>query len=188
MWQVPSFAELAKEAAWGYWQSMPEPMSREWFEKWWREHPQPEAWEAAARAVVAALDTPAPGVDEVVEAAWHLEEWLRDRLCRPCVLGRGEHDGCRGCRILSAQTDAREAVRAMLKAISYRSAAAGGDGPGPAQADPMVCSKCGRWLVFTRTPELVHYGRLDCPEHGFVRWAKKPAVKEGEGGSGRVGG
>jgi 5-methylcytosine-specific restriction endonuclease McrA len=34
--------------------------------------------------------------------------------------------------------------------------------------------KCGKDLVLTETPNLVHYGRLDCPEHGFIKWVKNP--------------
>jgi len=34
--------------------------------------------------------------------------------------------------------------------------------------------KCGLDLIFTLTPNLVHYGRLDCPKHGFIKWIKSP--------------
>lgn len=34
--------------------------------------------------------------------------------------------------------------------------------------------KCGFDLVFEPTPNLVHYGKVSCPKHGFIRWVKNP--------------
>ena len=34
--------------------------------------------------------------------------------------------------------------------------------------------KCGSILIFTETPNLTHYARLDCPEHGFIKWISNP--------------
>ena len=29
-------------------------------------------------------------------------------------------------------------------------------------------------MVFITTPNLVHYGKLECEAHGFIRWVPKP--------------
>ena len=34
--------------------------------------------------------------------------------------------------------------------------------------------KCGSDLEFVETPNLVHYGKLICPVHGFIKWITKP--------------
>lgn len=36
------------------------------------------------------------------------------------------------------------------------------------------CSACNKELQFTLTPNNIHFGRLDCPEHGFRGWARNP--------------
>jgi len=36
-----------------------------------------------------------------------------------------------------------------------------------------IC-KCGLPLIFKETLGLVHYGKLECEVHGFVRWVPKP--------------
>lgn len=36
------------------------------------------------------------------------------------------------------------------------------------------CPICGKKLEFVETPNTVHYGKLICPEHGFVKWVPKP--------------
>ena len=36
------------------------------------------------------------------------------------------------------------------------------------------CPICGKELVFVLTPNSVHYGKLVCPEHGYVKWVKYP--------------
>lgn len=38
--------------------------------------------------------------------------------------------------------------------------------------------KCGRSLIFEETPNLVHYGKLTCPKHGFIKWVKNPSSPE----------
>jgi len=40
------------------------------------------------------------------------------------------------------------------------------------------CKKCLSELIFTETPNSVHYGRLDCPNCGFVKWVKNPMKEE----------
>jgi len=34
--------------------------------------------------------------------------------------------------------------------------------------------KCGLKLVFTETSNMIHYGKMECPKHGFIRWIKNP--------------
>ena len=36
------------------------------------------------------------------------------------------------------------------------------------------CPKCGKELEFILTPNSVHYGKLVCKEHGWVKWVKNP--------------
>jgi len=36
------------------------------------------------------------------------------------------------------------------------------------------CGVCGSWIKLTKTPNNIHFGRLDCPKCGFVGWAKNP--------------
>lgn len=34
--------------------------------------------------------------------------------------------------------------------------------------------RCGLELEFIETPNLVHYGKLVCPKHGFIKWTQNP--------------
>lgn len=43
--------------------------------------------------------------------------------------------------------------------------------------------KCGRELEFVETPNCVHYGKLMCPMHGFMKWVRNPKKKEKRGAS-----
>jgi 5-methylcytosine-specific restriction endonuclease McrA len=38
--------------------------------------------------------------------------------------------------------------------------------------------KCGKDLIFTLIPHSVHYGRLDCPKCGYIKFVKNP-INEG---------
>ena len=37
-----------------------------------------------------------------------------------------------------------------------------------------VCEICSSWIKLTKTPNNIHYGRLDCPKCKFVGWASNP--------------
>lgn len=42
----------------------------------------------------------------------------------------------------------------------------------------IICKKCGSILKLVPTPNKIHYGRIDCPNCGFIRWAKNPETKD----------
>ena len=43
------------------------------------------------------------------------------------------------------------------------------------------CEVCNSTLTLTLTPNLPHYGRLDCPKCGFIGWAKNPHSPRNKG-------
>ena len=44
-----------------------------------------------------------------------------------------------------------------------------------------VCEVCSSWIMLTKTPNNVHYGRLDCPKCGFVGWERNPENPRNKG-------
>ena len=43
------------------------------------------------------------------------------------------------------------------------------------------CEVCSATLRLTLTPNMVHYGKLDCPRCGFVGWARNPNSPRNKG-------
>ena len=38
-----------------------------------------------------------------------------------------------------------------------------------------ICPSCKSHLIFTETPKLIHYGKLDCPKcKKWIKWIKNP--------------
>lgn len=37
-----------------------------------------------------------------------------------------------------------------------------------------VCDVCSSWITLTKTPNNIHYGRLDCPKCNFIGWEPNP--------------
>lgn len=44
-----------------------------------------------------------------------------------------------------------------------------------------ICEVCCSGIILTKTPNNIHYGRLDCPKCGFVGWAKNPNSNRNKG-------
>lgn len=50
------------------------------------------------------------------------------------------------------------------------------------------CDVCGSKLIITLTPNLIHYGRIDCPKCKFKGWARNPkSMKIGTTSEKRIG-
>lgn len=117
--------------------------------------------------------------DALARATDAIREWLRGYCDRVCQYGpMGNHLQCGKdywhkyhCPMPNLIATSDIGARAALQAYQTARNELG--------KRPEVCPRCGRNLVLTRTPELVHYARLDCPEHGFIRWAKRPVAEPG---------